>query len=270
MPPPNDFLTVSMPMTTDQIFMLGIFCLAVVLYGFLCLPNHRPALLAIKPIVGSWVILLLILFMSYTLGVMAMLILSVIMLIKSLHEVMRLWRYSHKFPHKYNKTFGLDLILLLLVILCCVSFFGLYCQLATHGHQSVLLFVLFCIQINDVCQYVMGKLLGHRFFARKLAPKTSPNKTIEGVLFGIPLMAVFAVLLGNFLTPFSPMICFMVAVILGMLGVLGDLLESKVKRIHHIKDIGTWLKGHGGLLDRIDSLLFALPVFWMIYTVFLS
>lgn len=260
----------AMMLNADVIFMMALLSLVMVLYGALSILSLRGNYFSIKPIVGSWVILLSVLFTCYMLGNIAMLILSAIMLIKSVHEVFRLWRYSDKFPHKYNKTFKLDMILLVLVVVCCLSFFGLYYQLSYHHHQSVLLFVLFCIQVNDVCQYTMGKLLGHRFFVRKLAPKISPNKTIEGVMFGIPFMAILAVVLGYFLTPFHSMTCFVVALILGVLGVLGDLLESKVKRIHHIKDMGTWLKGHGGLLDRIDSLLLALPVFWVIYVVCLS
>ena len=256
--------------STDMIFMLCLWVFVVVLYGVLCVLSITKGKIAIKPIVGSWVILLSVLFICYQLGNTAMLLLSIVMLIKAVHEVFRLWRYSAKFPHKYNKTFGLDMVLLILVVICCGCFFGLYYHLSLSHHQSVLLFVLFCIQVNDVCQYIMGKCLGHRFFSRKLAPKTSPNKTIEGVLFGIPLMAGLAMGLGYFLTPFSWLACFMVALVLGVLGVVGDLLESKVKRIHHIKDMGTWLKGHGGLLDRIDSLLFSLPVFWGIYALFLA
>ena len=106
----------------------------------------------------------------------------------------------------------------------------------------------------------MGKSLGHCFFNKKLAPTISPNKTIEGLLFGISIMTIISLPLGIYLTNFSYKTCLLLALSSGLLGVCGDLLVSKIKRNHNIKDTGYWLKGHGGLLDRIDSLLLILPI----------
>lgn len=249
----------------DTLFMIGLLCSVIVLRCLLHF-SQKSSLIVIKPIVSSWIFLLVVLFFCYALGFWAVGMLATLMFVKGLHEILGLWQKDNHSPHKINQYLWLDGVLVVLLPMFCWSFFWLYHDSA---NKATLLWVLFCVQINDVCQYIMGKSLGHRFFANKLAPNISPKKTIEGALFGIPLMALLAVVLGRFLTPFDLAVCFVVALILGVLGVLGDLLVSKIKRTHHIKDMGTWLKGHGGLLDRIDSLLLALPVFIVIHHYFL-
>lgn len=249
----------------DKFFMVSLLLLVIILRFCLYKIHNNHKLNKIAPIVSSWIFLLLVLFSCYLMGIYAIIFLSLVVFIKSVHEINRLWRYSHKYPNKINKFFMIDVVLLICVLVFCVSLVGVYRQLSQYNHQSVFLFILFCIQMNDVFQYIMGNLLGYRFFNHKLAPTISPNKTIEGAVFGTIIMSVFAVILGVYLTPFSPISCFLLALLLGVLGVLGDLLESKVKRQHNIKDMGFWLKGHGGVLDRIDSLLFAIPCFWMLY-----
>lgn len=256
-------------MPDDIIFMASLF-ITVVLLRLLLVFAKSSALVVIKPIVSSWIFLLAVLFGSYLLGFWAVVALSVVMLIKGMHEIIKLWHSDTNNPQKITQLFLVDLILLAWLIIYCIGFVHLYYQLNQHGQTSVLLWLIFCVQIGDVCQYIMGKSLGQRFFKIKLAPNISPNKTIEGVLFGISLMAIFGVVLGSYLTPFNYGQSFLLAVLLGMLGVAGDLLQSLVKRRHRIKDMGSWLKGHGGLLDRIDSLLFALPIFWGIYRLFLG
>ena len=103
-----------------------------------------------------------------------------------------------------------------------------------------------------------------------LAPIISPNKTIEGALFGCMLTSALSLPIGKFLTPFNYIQIFILAWILTSIGIVGDLLESAVKRSHGVKDMGRWLKGHGGIIDRIDSLMLAVPAFWLIYRTCLS
>ncbi|MFC2950080.1 phosphatidate cytidylyltransferase [Virgibacillus sediminis] len=120
-----------------------------------------------------------------------------------------------------------------------------------------LLFALFIIWATDTGAYLFGRKFGRR----KLWPKISPNKTVEGALGGILLACIVAVFF-QLIHPFS----FSMAVVLGatilasIFGQVGDLVESAFKRHYGVKDSGKILPGHGGILDRFDSLLFVLPL----------
>ena len=139
-------------------------------------------------------------------------------------------------------------------------------QLTWHREQfGILLFVLFASQFNDIAQYLCSKLFKGKLFKRGLAPRISPNKSIEGALFGSLFAALLATLLGIWLTPFDGWVCFISAYGLAISGIAGDLLESAFKRQHGVKDTGTMLAGHGGVLDRIDSLLIGVPIFTVAY-----
>lgn len=139
-------------------------------------------------------------------------------------------------------------------------------QLTWHREQyGVLLFVLFASQFNDIAQYLCSKLFKGKLFKRGLAPRISPNKSIEGALFGSLLAALLAGLLGLWLTPFRWEVSLLAAYGLAVSGIAGDLLESAFKRQHGVKDTGTMLAGHGGVLDRIDSLLIGVPLFTIAY-----
>ncbi len=127
-----------------------------------------------------------------------------------------------------------------------------------HGQSLMLLiYLLLVVQISDVLQYVFGKLFGRR----KIAPHVSPSKTIEGFIGG----GASAVAIGTALwwvTPFTPLqACGMAAVIV-LAGFLGGLALSAVKRSLGAKDWGSMIEGHGGMLDRLDSVSFAAPVFF--------
>jgi phosphatidate cytidylyltransferase len=123
----------------------------------------------------------------------------------------------------------------------------------------LVLFPLFLTWINDTGGLLIGKLIGKN----KLAPEISRNKTIEGFLAGIICSAIFAYFyLMNFL-PNQPRIVFpILGLFLGVFAQIGDLVESVFKREASLKDSSTLLLAHGGLLDRIDSLLFTIPAFY--------
>ena len=160
---------------------------------------------------------------------------------------------------------ALDVVFSTVFILLIISLITLQ-QLTWQREQyGVLLFVLFASQFNDIAQYLCGRLLGHKWFKRGLAPTISPNKSIEGAVFGSLLAAILASSLGLWLTPFSWLVCLLAAYSLAVSGIAGDLLESAFKRQHGVKDTGTMLAGHGGVLDRVDSLLIGVPVFTLLY-----
>ena len=165
----------------------------------------------------------------------------------------------------YTRLNLLDLVFSFAFITLIVSLIALQQLIWQREQYGVLFFVLFASQFNDIAQYLCGRLLGHKLFKRGLAPIISPNKSIEGALFGSMLAAILATLLGIWLTPFNWWICLLAAYGLAVSGIAGDLLESAFKRQHGVKDTGTMLAGHGGVLDRVDSLLIGVPLFTLFY-----
>lgn len=159
----------------------------------------------------------------------------------------------------------LDALMVVSLFTLIISLIFLHQLTWAREASGILLFVLFASQFNDIAQYLCGRAFGGRFFQRKLAPTISPNKTIEGALFGTLVSASLATVLGLWLTPFSLLVCFGCAYLLAVSGVMGDLFESAFKRRHGVKDTGTLLAGHGGVLDRVDSLLIGIPLFTLLY-----
>lgn len=126
------------------------------------------------------------------------------------------------------------------------------------GGAGLLLFAFFLTEINDVFQYIWGKILGKR----KVIPRVSPNKTVEGLLGGIVSTCALSVLLAPHLTPLSTFHAVCAGLIIGIGGFFGDVAISAIKRDLGVKDSGTLLPGHGGILDRVDSLTFTAPLFF--------
>ncbi len=125
------------------------------------------------------------------------------------------------------------------------------------GGLALLVYLLLVVQISDVLQYVFGKLFGKH----KLAPRVSPSKTVEGLLGGG--LAATAVGAGLWwITPFTPLQSAGMAALIVLCGFLGGLALSAVKRSLGAKDWGNLIEGHGGMLDRMDSVCFAAPVFF--------
>ena len=121
--------------------------------------------------------------------------------------------------------------------------------------------VIFSIWINDTMAYLVGSLIGKTPFS-----KISPKKTWEGTAGGAILCVIVIGLLGYFI-PVAKQIAvqhwFAIAAICAIFGTVGDLLESKIKRMADVKDSGSFMPGHGGFLDRFDSLLVATPFVWL-------
>lgn len=133
--------------------------------------------------------------------------------------------------------------------------------LPSENPQTGALLVLFLVgltEFNDIAQYLWGKSLGHI----KIIPKVSPNKTLAGLLGGVVSTALAAMVFGPLLTPLSGAMALLAGLIIGMTGFCGDVVMSAIKRDIGVKDSGTLLPGHGGILDRLDSLIFTAPVFF--------
>ena len=134
------------------------------------------------------------------------------------------------------------------------------------GQNALLLFYLvFVVQMSDVLQYVFGKLFGKH----KVAPLVSPSKTVEGLVGG----GLSATLIGGcmfWMTPFNFWQSLLMSLVIVVMGFLGGLVMSAIKRSLSAKDWGTMIKGHGGMLDRMDSICFAATIFYHLTRYFFS
>lgn len=128
-----------------------------------------------------------------------------------------------------------------------------------HQGEKLLLFLILITQLSDVFQYVTGKYFGKT----KIAPQMSPKKTVEGFVWGVLITLLFGFAL-SWLTPFTRGQAVIVSLIICVTGFFGGLTMSAIKRDRGVKDYGTLIRGHGGMLDRIDSLCFAAPVYFHI------
>ncbi|MDD6570776.1 MAG: phosphatidate cytidylyltransferase [Thermoflexaceae bacterium] len=131
--------------------------------------------------------------------------------------------------------------------------------------------VFICSWINDTCAYLVGILIGKH----KMTPKLSPKKTYEGAVGGIAGTALIAALYGFIFknqmeTIVNPPVACAIACSLGaILSIFGDLAASAIKRNHDVKDYGKLIPGHGGILDRFDSMIFTAPViYWVVEMLF--
>lgn len=155
-----------------------------------------------------------------------------------------------------------------MITIYCISYAPaiLMLDLPNYKENGLLLFyLLLVVQISDVLQYVFGKLFGKR----KLAPIVSPSKTVEGLVYG----GFTAALVGAcmwWITPFTPVQSFFISLVIVVMGFLGGLTLSAIKRGLGAKDWGTMVKGHGGMLDRMDSICFAAPIFFHLVRYYFS
>ena len=149
----------------------------------------------------------------------------------------------------------------LMVCVYCLSHAPALLMLSIPGYEGqnakLLLYFVLVTQLSDVLQFVWGKLTGRH----AIAPSVSPNKTVEGFVGGV----LSATLIGAGLwamTPFTPWQAAGMSLIIALMGFAGGLAMSAIKRDRGVKDFGTVIAGHGGILDRLDSMAFAAPVFF--------
>ncbi|MFT4002323.1 MAG: phosphatidate cytidylyltransferase [Rhizobium sp.] len=149
----------------------------------------------------------------------------------------------------------------LMICVFCASHVPALLTLHIPGYEgrNVLLiaFLVIVVQLSDVLQYVWGKLFGKT----KIAPRLSPSKTVEGFVGGV----ISASLIGAALwwvTPFTPLQAGLLAFVITLMGFFGGLVMSAIKRDRGVKDWGNLIEGHGGLIDRLDSVVFSAPIFF--------
>ena len=149
----------------------------------------------------------------------------------------------------------------LMISVFCISHIPAILTLYIEGFEDkkllLMIFLILVVQSSDVLQYVWGKLFGKH----KIAPKLSPSKTVEGFVGGVISASVLGGLL-YWLTPFNPIQAVLMSLLICLMGFLGGLVMSAMKRSMGVKDWGDMISGHGGMLDRMDSLCFAAPIFF--------
>ena len=149
----------------------------------------------------------------------------------------------------------------LMIAVYCISAVPALLTLSIQGFEGknllLIAWLILVVQLSDVLQYVCGKLLGKR----KIAPKLSPSKTVEGFVGGIALATLVGASL-FWITPFTVLQAGLIALLVCLLGFAGGLVLSAIKRDRGVKDWGHMIEGHGGMLDRLDSICFAAPVFF--------
>ncbi len=126
-------------------------------------------------------------------------------------------------------------------------------------HSNIIIAIIIIIWTNDSFAYLVGKNFGKN----KLFEKVSPKKTIEGFIGGLIFAIIAGLIISKYVTIFSTTNWIIIAIIVSIFGTLGDLVESKFKRQANIKDSGNIMPGHGGLLDRLDSLFFLAPFVYL-------
>ena len=149
----------------------------------------------------------------------------------------------------------------LLICVYFVSYAPALLMLRIPGYEQqnakLMVFLVVVVQLSDVLQYIWGKSVGKR----RIAPSLSPNKTWAGCIGGtLSATAIGAAIW--WATPFGPVAAGLMAFVVTVMGFAGGLIMSAIKRDRGLKDYGSLIEGHGGILDRIDSLCFAAPVFF--------
>ena len=159
-------------------------------------------------------------------------------------------------PRGYTQRVALG-ILSFLLFGHCLGYIGYMAN--DPDYRPIIMLIILAVELNDVFAYISGKLFGHR----KLAPNTSPSKTVGGALGALALTTALVSSLGHLVFAGSgidmPVRLIALGIIVSVAGQFGDLMVSSIKRDIGIKDMGVVIPGHGGFLDRFDSLLLVAP-----------
>jgi len=136
-------------------------------------------------------------------------------------------------------------------------------MVGTEFIPSIIISIFILIWTNDTFAYIVGKTMGKN----KLFEAISPKKTIEGFVGGLVFALIASVFIAKYYVNMSIYIWIITVFIVSILGTLGDLVESKFKRIANVKDSGNIMPGHGGMLDRLDSIIFVAPFLFLFYKI---
>lgn len=200
--------------------------------------------------VRSWWIMAAVLGAVFWAGVWATVICFALLAVIALREYL-----ATAPPRAYDWAAGV------MICVVCIAFIPALLLLAIPGYAGrnvfLMIFLILVAQASDVLQYVWGKLAGKHL----IAPTISPSKTVEGFVGGVVSATIMGASLW-WITPFSPWQAGAVSLLIALTGFAGGLLLSAQKRARGIKDWGTLIQGHGGALDRLDSLWLPAPLYY--------
>ncbi len=189
-------------------------------------------------------------------------IINILMLVTIVVDIYLLYNLFAKKPLKLNTT------LKFLIGLFYIGGGCIFLTMIPYKNDAfaklLIMGIFILIWVNDSFAYLVGKSIGRT----KLFPSVSPKKTIEGTLGGFIFALAAAYLMATFEALISPVQWMILATVIVVAGSLGDLIESKFKRAAGVKDSGAILPGHGGMLDRLDSLVFAAPFAYLTLNIF--
>lgn len=189
------------------------------------------------------------------------LILLVITVIYTLYKILMLFKKGNA---KLSSYFAIFINLMLYISIPILVFSNTFI-ISSDSFTSIIFIVILLIWTNDTFAYLTGSMIGKN----KLMPSISPGKTIEGFVGGGVFAAIVAIVLHQIYDSQSIILYLLLALIVWIIGTLGDLVESMIKRSYGLKDSGNIMPGHGGFLDRFDSFIFTLPAVTLVYYLFL-
>ncbi|NVJ89097.1 MAG: phosphatidate cytidylyltransferase [Flavobacteriaceae bacterium] len=231
------------------------YLILVTLFGFLCIWEFSK-MIDLKG-VATYIFYVVLLFLIYKTKhqSQALSIILAVTIISSIHLLYQLfYKKEILFSNARNK-FGLTIR----YIVFSMSFLILLPYFNTEFHPYLMISILSIIWINDSFAFLVGKNFGKN----KLFPSVSPNKTVEGFLGGLTFALLAALFISKFNRDFTMINWLIIGFLVSFFGSLGDLVESKFKRQADLKDSGNIMPGHGGILDRLDSLLFVAPFVYL-------
>ncbi len=184
-----------------------------------------------------------------------LLLASLFVLIKCILRLLETGRRSTDVTSKYVDLIGY--LVIPFILLTKIPFYSELYQ------PKIIISIFVLIWVNDTFAFIVGKSIGQN----KLFERISPKKTIEGFIGGLGFAALAGLLLARFYLKESFYAWTFIAVLVSVFGTIGDLVESKYKRDAGVKDSGTIMPGHGGILDRLDSVIFAAPFIFLFYQI---
>lgn len=248
------FLLISATLFSRETFLVlfGLLLLQTVreFSGLICLPK-------IPAIIVSGLLYLLFALLDKT-----TLLLDFGLIIASMFVSVQLifWLFSEKFEHQDMQSKWVKLIG---YITLPFIFIAKIPYVQNQFTPSIIIAIFILIWTNDTFAYIVGKTIGKN----KLLERISPKKTIEGFLGGVVFAAVAGIIIAKYYIDSSIFIWIVTALIVSVFGTIGDLVESKFKRLANVKDSGNIMPGHGGIFDRLDSIIFVAPFLFLFYKI---
>ncbi|GAA4022668.1 phosphatidate cytidylyltransferase [Flavobacterium cheonhonense] len=179
-------------------------------------------------------------------------------LLVSIRSLVFLFEKKNRFLDKQSKyVFLIGYLIIPIIIFTKIPF------ISNSYHPEIIIAILILIWTNDTFAYLVGITMGKT----KLFERISPKKTIEGFSGGLVFAMIAGVLLAQFYLQESIIRWIIIALLVTTFGTLGDLIESKFKRLAGVKDSGNIMPGHGGFLDRLDSIIFVAPFVYLFYQI---